>query len=306
MATIYDKTSAGRQSLSTRQPELSRSLRTLMLLVDGRKSDEDLLGMLCSREIDTSSFATLVRLGLIAPRDEPAPRRPEPADAQTAPALQPAPAAPQPRTSAWARLSQGLRSVMQSREESPRERSAGLAEVVRCAAVGDARFFAWLQEHVDALRAQDAKAIAHVVQHVPALRESIEAQDRLQRRAVSHLDFGWTLGKVIESVLGYGHYLHGEAVGLGMVLAADIGLGLGMQSETSAQHLKTLLQHCGLPMAPPRVSATRWLELLPVDRDGAAGQVQFVLLEDIARPVVCSVPRASVVETLERAGALAD
>lgn len=306
MPVIYEKTPAGRQVLSTRQPELSRALRNLLLLIDGTKSDQDLMALLNSNDLSAASFGQLQQLGFIAQR----------AELNTAHSLggglrqtaaepaSPQEGAPTRRASPFARLGQGLRSVLQSREESPREISAGLAEVVKCAAVADADFFSWLEGHIEELLARQQQSVTHVVQRIPELRASIEAQDRVQRRSPSPLDFGMALARVIESILGYGQYLHGEAVGLGMWLTAAIGQDLGVQSEASAQRLRALLHRCALPTQPPQVAAGRWLDLLPVDRAGSGGQIQFVLLEDIAKPVARLVPRSVVVEVLDRVGAL--
>ncbi|WP_051849457.1 hypothetical protein [Thiomonas sp. FB-Cd] len=308
MPVIYEKTPAGRQVLSTRQPELSRALRNLLLLIDGTKSDQELMALLNSNDLSAASFGHLQQLGFIAQRAElNAAHSVSGGLRQTAavPAEAAAPqGAPTRRASPFARLGQGLRSVLQSREESPREISAGLAEVVKCAAVADADFFSWLEGHIEELLARQQQSVTHVVQRIPELRASIEAQDRVQRRSPSSLDFGMALARVIESILGYGQYLHGEAVGLGMWLTAAIGQDLGVQSEASAQRLRALLHRCALPTQPPQVAAGRWLDLLPVDRAGSGGQIQFVLLEDIAKPVARLVPRSVVVEALDRAGAL--
>ena len=308
MPVIYEKTPAGREVLSTRRPELGRALRNLLVLIDGTKSDEELMALLHSNDLSLASFGQLQDLGFIAQR--PGSPTVHPASdgvRQTAPT--PAePAMPQGtptrRASPFARIGQGLRSVLPSREDSPREIAAGLAEVIQCAAVADADFFRWLEGHSDELLARQQQSVAHVVQRVPELRASIEAEDRLQRRSPSPLDFGMALARVIESILGYGQYLHGEAVGLGMWLTAAIGQDLGVQSEVSSQRLRTLLQRCALPTQPPQVAAGRWLDLLPVDRAGSGAQIQFVLLEDIAKPITRLVPRAIVVEALDRAGAL--
>ena len=309
MPVIYEKTPAGRQVLSTRQPELGRALRNLLVLIDGTKSDEELIALLNSNDLSVASFGQLEQLGFIAQRQglnagqsgSDALRQIAAAPAEPATPQQGTPAR---RASPFARIGQGLRSVLPSREESSREISAGLAEVVKCAAVADAEFFSWLEGHIEDLLARQQQAVAHVVQHIPELRASIEAQDRLQRRSPSPLDFGMALARVIESILGYGQYLHGEAVGLGMWLTAAIGQDLGVQSEASSQRLRTLLQRCTLPTQPPQVAAARWLDLLPVERASSGAQIQFVLLEDIAKPVTRLVPRAIVVEALDRAGAL--
>ncbi len=345
MPLTYRKTDNGRQALSTREPPLSRPMRNLLLLIDGQRSDEALLGMLSSPELGPHSFGQLLALGLIeapvgdapatptpptppTPPAPPAPQAPAPADqpeatpaeapraeAATAPAPTPAStpaaaaeaAAPAPqarRASAFARLGQGVRSLLQPQQESPREFSAGLAEIIKCAAVGDAEFFAWLESQLDALREREAAAVAHAVQRFPELRAQIEAQDRQLQRSPSPLSYGARLGGVIESLVGYGQYLHGEVVGLGMWLSTALGEDLGVQSASSAARLRDVLVRAGLPTRLPRVSAGRWLELLPVDRSGPQGMIELVLLEDVARPQARRVAPSAVLEALDKAGAL--
>lgn len=322
MPKTYRKTDHGRQALSTRQPPLSRPVRNLLLLIDGQRSDEALLSMLSSPDLKPDSFGQLLELGLIEAVPEGAPGAPAPvgpfevpsapqAAAPAAPAGSAAatPAAPggaaqERRPSAFARLGQGVRAMLQGQQESPREVSAGLAEVIKCAAVGDAEFFAWLESQLDALRARESAAVAHAVQRFPELRAQIEAQDRQLQRAPSPLSFGTRLGGVIESLVGYGQYLHGETVGLGMWLSTALGEDLGVQSPASAARLRDVLVRAGLPTRLPRVAAARWLELLPVDRDGPQGMLELVLLEEVGRPQLRRVPPSAVLEALDKAGAL--
>ncbi|MHB1669285.1 3-dehydroquinate synthase family protein, partial [Thiomonas sp.] len=225
------------------------------------------------------------------------------ADAR-APAAAPEPK-PAPRRTAFAKLGQGLRAALESRSDSPREISAGLAEIIKCAAIADPELFAWLERHVDDLRAQQQHAVAHAVQRIQQLRDQIEAEDRQQHRSPSPLDFGMALGHVVESVLGFGRYLHGEAIGLGMLLAADLGQSLGVQSAESAERLRRLLQSAGLPMTPPRAPTARWLELLPLDGETGAQHMRCVLLSELGAPLNQAVPREQVLQALERSGALA-
>ncbi len=311
MPTIYEKTPAGRRTLSTREPQLSRVERTLLLLIDGRKSDAELLALV-QGEHAPAAFASLQSLGLIAESAQPATEQPAP---QSPPAPAPAPGvaaeppaadkAAAPRGSGWSRLTQGLRSALQAREESPRERAAGLAEVVRCAAVGDAEFFAWLEANLDAVLARDAAITGTMMQRAQALRERIEIADRVQQRVPAYLDYGWTIGRVVESLFGYGRYLQGEALALGMVLATEIGAIQGIQAEDVAVRLNALLDRCGLPTRAPAAPAARWLESLPTGNAGSPGELRCVLLQEIGKPVAATVSREAMVEALERAGALA-
>ncbi len=405
MSSTHRKTETGRQALQTRQPPLSRPLRNLLLLIDGRRDDEELLGMLGPTGIEARSFAQLAALGLIErsdptargrqtspaappaapaapappPEQQPAPEQapaqplpelqevldmledigppegssqlpetvapetiapetiapeiislsrpplpdapssgfgqrsdrsqqpatPAVADATAAsPEAQGAAAPPERKRSMFARLGQGMRDMLQGQQESPREVSAGLAEVIKCAAVADAEFFSWIEAHLEALRARDSAAVAHVVQRYPQLRAEIEAADRRLKRSPSPLSFGTRLGGALESLVGYGQYLHGEAVGLGMFLSAALGEDLAVQSPSSAERLRRVLERAGLPTRMPRGVAGRWLELLPVDRPGPQGMLELVLLEEVARPLTRRVAPSAVLEALDHLGAL--
>ncbi|MGA8007880.1 MAG: hypothetical protein WCA24_00660 [Thiomonas sp.] len=303
MPEIYEKTPAGRQALSTRQPLLDRPVRTLLLLVDGRKSDAELLDLLSSQDLGTKAFETLHELGLIAPCsqmvDEPTPvvldEQPEPSAA---------PKNPEKGRSLWAQLSGSVLNVLQMGTMTPRERVAGLAEVIKCAVVADPTFVEWLENNLDAVVAGDATAEAQMVKRTEALHEKIEISDRVERRNPPYQDFGWTMGKVVESLLGYGHFLRGEALALGMILATDIGVIQGTLSESAALRVLTLLKRSGLPTRVPRTSAARWLQSLPLDNTGAVRQLDCVLIKDIGEPLSMAVSRSIVVEALERAGAL--
>ncbi|MDE1953711.1 MAG: hypothetical protein KGL51_08340 [Betaproteobacteria bacterium] len=313
----YEKTDAGRQTLANRQSDLPRPLRTLLLLVDGARSEAELLGMLGGNGLDSQAFASLLERGLIravptptsaaaappsAPADGADARAPKPTPTST-PAAAPEPK-PAPRLTAFAKLGQGLRAALESRSDSPREISAGLAEIIKCAAIADPELFAWLERHVDDLRTQQQHAVAHAVQRIQQLRDQIEVEDRQLQRSPSPLEFGMALGHVVESVLGFGRYLHGEAIGLGMLLAADLGQSLGLQSAESAERLRRLLQGAGLPMSPPRAPLDRWLELLPLDGATGAQHMRCVLLRELGAPLNQTVPREQVLRTLERSGAL--
>jgi hypothetical protein len=281
-----------------------------LLLIDGTRRDTDLLALLASSGADLQAFAALRDRNLI--REVPqqlaasAPRLGADNDtSSTFPSAAMPQAKPAPRTSAFAKLGQGLRAALESHADSPREVSAGLAEIIKCAAVADAELFAWLERHVDELRAQQQPAVAHAVQRIQQIRDRIETEDRQQRRSPSPLDFGLALGHVVESILGYGRYLHGEAIGLGMLMATDVAQALGLQNAASAERLRRLLQSAGLPMAPPRAPTARWLELLPMDGEVGNEHMRCVLLRDLSVPLSQAVPREQVLQVLEHAGALA-
>ena len=308
MPRIHRKTELGRQALSTRQPPLPRAVRNLLVLIDGRRGDAELLEMLGHVDVDDASFAQLRELGLveIAQQDEAPPDACDamPGEPPGAPPGAPAAAPQERRAGMFERLGQGVRRALQAPQESPREVSAGLAEIIRCAALADAELFVWLETRVEALRERDPESVAHVVRRVPELRAGIEADDRRLRRAVPLLSYGTRLGGVVESLAGYGEYLHGEALALGMCLASTLGEDAGLQSRSSAVRLRDLLMRAGLPTRLPRAPSARWLQWLPVDRPGPQGMLDLILLEDIARPQPRRVAPSAVLDALDRIGAL--
>lgn len=333
MPLIHRKTEHGRRALSTRQPELSRAARNLLLLVDGRRSDEQLLDMLGAGDVDHASLAQLRELGLIevaaqladaeaapatdtpvdAARSEPAvpapgrAARPDAAEADDAPpspvARPPGDDAPQ-RVSMLQRLGRGVRARLQARAAAPRELTAGLAVVIQCAALADDELFVWLESHIERVCEHEPQALAHAVQRAAALRAQIDAQDLRSRGDVPLASFGNRLGGVVESLAGHGRHLHGELLSLGMCLSAELGQDLGVQSRSSAVRLGDLLTRAGLPTRLPRAPSARWLAWLPVDRPGPQGMLDLVLLGDVARPLRRRVAPAAVLEALDRAGAL--
>ncbi len=187
---------------------------------------------------------------------------------------------------------------------SPREVSAGLASIVQLAVLGDEELFVWLESQIDALHERDPAALAHAVERAAALRRRLEAQDLRQRTGPPLCSYGQRLGGVVESLVGYGRYLHGELLSLGLCLTSELGQDLGLQGRASAVRLRDLLTRGGLPTRLPRASAGRWLQWLPVDRPGPQGMLELVLLEDVARPQRRRVAPSDVLEALDRLGAL--
>ena len=130
----------------------------------------------------------------------------------------------------------------------PREFAAGLAEVVKYGAIRDARFFAWLEANIDALRARDADALVHAIYTSCAIKASIVAADEREEGERALLNFGHTFGHAIENGVGYGEWLHGEAVAAGMVIAADVSHRLGRIASDDSDRLRALLARAGLPV----------------------------------------------------------
>jgi len=178
----------------------------------------------------------------------------------------------------------------------PRELAAGLAEVVKHGAVHDVRFFEWLERSVDALAARDAAALAHAIVESCRIKAEVVAGDERETGARALLNFGHTFGHAIETAMGYGTWLHGEAVGAGMVLAARLSERvLGLASHDTAR-LVDVLRRAHVPVHAPAIPVERWLTLMQRDKKVMAGRLRLILLEALGRArIVADVPEAELV-----------
>lgn len=180
-----------------------------------------------------------------------------------------------------------------------RELSAGLAEVIKHGAVLDAEFFDWIEANIGKLVARDPAAIAHAIQRSCEIKADVVRQDEREGGLRAVLNFGHTFGHAIEAGLGYGKWLHGEAVGCGMVMAADLSCRLGYIDFQAKTRMISLVKAAGLPVFAPDLGVHRWLELMEVDKKNEGGQIKFILLKPIGRPVITQVPEEMLLATLE-------
>jgi 3-dehydroquinate synthase len=179
-----------------------------------------------------------------------------------------------------------------------RELSAGLAEVVKHGAIADAAYFDAVAAALPALRAKDPAALAGAVARSCEIKASVVERDEREGGLRAILNFGHTFGHAIEAGLGYGEWLHGEAVGAGMVMAADLSRRLGLVDDTSARRLREVVEAAGLPVRGPAWPAARYVELMSVDKKAKQGTPRFVLLDGLGRATVRKVPDAPLAETL--------
>jgi 3-dehydroquinate synthase len=181
----------------------------------------------------------------------------------------------------------------------PRELSAGLAEVIKHGAIIDAAFFDWIEANVAALMRREPKAIAYAVQRSCEIKADVVRQDEREGGLRAILNFGHTFGHAIESGMGYGVWLHGEAVGCGMVVAADLSCRLGYLDAASRDRVIALVQAAGLPVRAPDLGHERWLELMQVDKKNEGGKIKFILLKPLGAPVITGVPQDVLLQTLD-------
>jgi 3-dehydroquinate synthase len=168
----------------------------------------------------------------------------------------------------------------------PRELRAGLAEVIKIGLVADAGFLAWLEGNLDALLGLDAAALTHAIRRSCEIKAGIVAEDEQEHGRRALLNLGHTFGHAIETAAGYGAWLHGEAVGAGMLMAADLSARLGWLGHADVERVRNLLQRAGLPIAAPRIGAARGLELMGMDKKVLAGRIRLVLLRRLGEGVV--------------------
>ncbi|RFO97925.1 3-dehydroquinate synthase [Rhodoferax lacus] len=184
-----------------------------------------------------------------------------------------------------------------------RELSAGLAEVIKYGPIADLSFMDWLEHNMDALRARDVTAMAHAVQRSCEIKAWVVAQDEREGGLRAILNFGHTFGHAIEAGMGYGAWLHGEAVGCGMVMAAQLSLRLGLVDAGLVARLHALTLRAGLPVVGPVLDATdnagRYLQLMRLDKKADAGQIKFVLIDGASKATVQGAPDALVREVID-------
>jgi 3-dehydroquinate synthase len=168
----------------------------------------------------------------------------------------------------------------------PRELAAGMAEVVKYGAIHDLAFFDWLESNAGSLAAADPDALRHAIHTSCAIKAVIVAADEREGGVRALLNFGHTFGHAIEAHAGYGAWLHGEAVGAGMVLAARLSSRVRGLPVTDVDRLKGLLRRLGVPVQAPVMSVPRWLELMGRDKKVAAGRIRFILLDALGSAVV--------------------
>ena len=179
-----------------------------------------------------------------------------------------------------------------------RELSAGLAEVIKYGPIADASLLDWLEQHIEALRAREPQALAQAVRRSCEIKAAVVGQDERESGLRAILNFGHTFGHAIEAGLGFGQWLHGEAVGCGMVMAADLSVRLGLMPEAFLHRLRSLILRAGLPVQGPPLGFERYWELMQVDKKAEGGHIRFVLIESLGRAVMRTAPAEVVAQTL--------
>ena len=180
-----------------------------------------------------------------------------------------------------------------------RELAAGLAEVIKYGAIRDAGFFAWMEDRMEALVARDPAALAEAIHTSCRIKAEIVGGDEREQGERALLNFGHTFGHAIEGGMGYGQWLHGEAVATGMVIAAEVSRRMLRIDADASARVRSLVARAGLPVIAPALGFERWKALMGRDKKVVAGAIRYVLLDALGRAAISAdVPDSILREVL--------
>jgi len=180
-----------------------------------------------------------------------------------------------------------------------RELRAGLAEVIKYGLLGDAPFFDWLEAHMDELLASDPKALSYVIQRSCEIKADIVGRDEREQGDRALLNLGHTFGHAVESATHYTRWLHGEAIGAGLLMAAAMSHECGMVEASQVDRLRRLLERVGLPVRIEGVTPEVALEHMRIDKKALGGRMRLILLRSIGESfVTADYPEQALQRTL--------
>jgi len=189
-----------------------------------------------------------------------------------------------------------------------RQLSAGIAEIIKYGLLGDYAFFEWLETNMDKLLARDKEALAYAIERSCQDKADVVAADEKESGKRALLNLGHTFGHAIEASAGYGKWLHGEAVGTGMLMAADLSKRHGWISEQDLHRTEDIIDRAALPTrAPAHMDYEHFIEHMSVDKKVRAGKINFILMKAIGDAIVTNeFDDALLRETIEAHRALAE
>lgn len=167
-----------------------------------------------------------------------------------------------------------------------RELKAGVAEVIKYGLIRDPEFFSWLEIHIESILARDPDAVAFAVHRSCANKAEVVAADERETGERALLNLGHTFGHAIETGMGYGKWLHGEAVAAGTLIAAELSCQLGWLDADAVSRIERLFLRADLPIRGPDIGVARYLELMRHDKKVEAGRLRLVLLRGIGKGVI--------------------
>lgn len=170
----------------------------------------------------------------------------------------------------------------------PREFSAGMAEVIKYGLIRDAEFFDWLETNIVKLMVQDEAAISEAIYRSCQNKAEVVARDEHENGERALLNLGHTFGHAIENAMGYGVWLHGEAVAAGTMMAADLSRRMGWLTDAEIKRMHAILTAANLPLDPPKLGADKYLELMQLDKKVSDGKIRLILQQGIGKSVITS------------------
>ncbi|MGC2048107.1 MAG: 3-dehydroquinate synthase [Gallionella sp.] len=180
------------------------------------------------------------------------------------------------------------------------ELSAGVAEVIKYGLIRDIPFLEWLEHNIEKLLARDTATLQYAIARSCQNKAEVVAADERESGERALLNLGHTFGHAIESGMGYGNWLHGEAVAAGTIMAADLSQRMGWISARDVARVRTLLERAKLPVVAPVLGADKYLELMGLDKKVEGGKMRFVLLKQVGRAVVQgNVPQQLLLQTIQ-------
>lgn len=188
-----------------------------------------------------------------------------------------------------------------------RERIAGVAEVIKHGILADSTYFDWVEAHLDEIRQQEPEVLGHAIARSCQIKAAVVADDEKEKGRRALLNLGHTFGHAIESALGFGKWLHGEAVGAGLVMAADLSMRMKMLPEDEARRIKQVVKKAGLPVMPPPEVIGELRDLMSRDKKASDAGLRLILVRNIGgAEVVGNVPEAMIDETIGALEALCE
>ena len=185
-----------------------------------------------------------------------------------------------------------------------REFRSGIAEVIKYGLIWDDAFFSWLEENMNKLVARDLTVLNKAICRSCEIKAEIVAADEFESGVRSLLNLGHTFGHAIENAMGYGQWLHGEAVAAGTLVAAELSKRKGLIKETEIVRIKKLFQLANLPVSLPTISPNQYLDLMKLDKKVEGGKMRFILLNQIGKAAIFdNIPESLVIETMTACGA---
>lgn len=179
-----------------------------------------------------------------------------------------------------------------------RELRAGIAEVIKHGMLGDAQFFAWIESNIERLLARDREALAFAIRRSCEIKAGIVGIDERESGPRALLNLGHTFGHAIEAATAYSGWLHGEAVGAGLVMASDLSQRLGWIDQSELRRVRVLLQKAGLARSAPQIGAKRALEFMGMDKKVRDDRIHLVLLKPLGAAVLAADYPADVLRSV--------